>query len=214
MTALEKPQLPNISDTDITNAAGFILAGDVVGIPTETVYGVAADGTNEYAIERLYAVKRRQPTIPLQVLDNSVEAAMMNGHFHGYARTLAEEFWPGPLTIIVYRHEGCKVHVSASAHNDTIGIRVPQNQTLRRLVSAVGRPLVASSANRAGGTAPDNAQDVIAELGDELACVLDAGDCALGQASTVIDCTAATPKILREGSITREDIERVLAISL
>ena len=202
------------------DAAGVLLAGGLVAFPTETVYGVGADASNADAVARIYSVKGRPADHPL-----IVHVASMDGlgdwarDVPEYAISLARDFWPGPMTLVVRRSDLAGDFVTGG--QDTVGVRVPNHPValglLEAFVKAGGRGIAAPSANRFGNVSPTTAQAVAAELGDYLADadqILDGGPCDVGVESTIIDCTGDTPKILRPGAITVEMIEQSTGIKV
>ena len=202
------------------DAAGVLLAGGLVAFPTETVYGLGADASNELAVARIYSVKGRPADHPL-----IVHVASMDGlgdwarDVPAYAISLARDFWPGPMTLVVPRSELAGDFVTGG--QDTVGVRVPNHPValglLEAFVRAGGKGVAAPSANRFGNVSPTSAQAVAAELGDYLADgdqILDGGSCDVGVESTIIDCTGDTPKILRPGAITVEMIEQSTGLNV
>ena len=196
------------------DAASVLMAGGLVAFPTETVYGLGADASNEMAVARIYSVKGRPADHPL-----IVHVASMDGlgdwarDVPAYAISLARDFWPGPMTLVVPRSSLAKDFVTGG--QDTVGVRVPNHPValglLEAFVRAGGKGVAAPSANRFGNVSPTSAQAVATELGDYLADgdqILDGGACDVGVESTIIDCTGDTPKILRPGAITVEMIEQ------
>ncbi|MFF4646155.1 L-threonylcarbamoyladenylate synthase [Streptomyces sp. NPDC001389] len=198
---------------DIEKAADVLRAGGLVALPTETVYGLAANAEDPVAVSRIFQAKGRPPSHPLIVhiaaaehLDDWVEAVPPA------ARLLAEHFWPGPLTLVLRR--GPRVPLEATGGLETVAVRVPDHPVARELLRAFGGGVTAPSANRFGSVSPTTASDVRAELGDAVDCVLDGGPCEVGVESTIVDATADTPTILRPGGVTREDLEAVLGYPL
>ncbi|MFD7030252.1 L-threonylcarbamoyladenylate synthase [Streptomyces sp. NPDC059917] len=194
---------------DIEKAVAVLRAGGLVGLPTETVYGLGADAEAPAAIARTFQVKGRPPSHPLIIhiggaenLDDWVESVP------AAARTLAEHFWPGPLTLVLRR--GPRVPLEATGGLETVAIRVPDHPVALALLSAFGGGVTAPSANRFGAVSPTNADHVRAELGDGVDFVLDGGPCQVGVESTIVDVTGDRPAILRPGGVTREDLEAVL----
>ncbi len=196
------------------DAAGVLLAGGLVAFPTETVYGLGADACNAAAVARIYSVKGRPADHPLIVhvasMDGLVDWAR---DVPTYAISLARDFWPGPMTLVVRRSDLAGDFVTGG--QDTVGVRVPNHPVALGLIEAFvrigGKGVAAPSANRFGNVSPTTAQAVAAELGDYLADgdqILDGGACDVGVESTIIDCTWDTPKILRPGAITIEMIEQ------
>ena len=195
-------------------AAAHLLAGDLVAFPTETVYGLGADACNAAAVARIYSVKGRPADHPLIVHVPSMDAlGDWASDVPGYAITLARDFWPGPMTLIMKRSELASDFVTGG--QDTVGVRVPDHAVALGLLQAFaqigGRGVAAPSANRFGKVSPTTAQAVSDELIDYLSDsdqILDGGACDVGVESTIIDCTGDAPRILRPGAITQEMIAR------
>ena len=196
----------------IAAAAANLLVGNLVAFPTETVYGLGADACNADAVARIYSVKGRPADHPL-----IVHIASMDGlddwadDVPGYAISLARDFWPGPMTLVVKRSRLAGDFVTGG--QDTVGVRVPNHPValgvFEAFARAGGKGVAAPSANRFGNVSPTNAQAVSDELGEHLADgdqILDGGACDVGIESTIIDCTGDVPKILRPGAITAEMI--------
>jgi L-threonylcarbamoyladenylate synthase len=194
----------------MADAAANLLAGGLVAFPTETVYGLGADACNPEAVARIYSVKGRPADHPL-----IVHVASMDGlgdwadDVPGYAISLARDFWPGPMTLVVKRSVLAGDFVTGG--QDTVGVRVPDHLVALGLLEAFeragGKGVAAPSANRFGNVSPTTAQAVADELGDYLADgdqILDGGSCDVGVESTIIDCTGYMPKILRPGAITAQ----------
>jgi L-threonylcarbamoyladenylate synthase len=202
------------------DAAGVLLAGGLVAFPTETVYGLGADACNAAAVARIYSVKGRPADHPL-----IVHVASMDGlgqwarDVPEYAISLAREFWPGPMTLVVRRSDLAADFVTGG--QDTVGVRVPAHPValglLKAFVRAGGKGVAAPSANRFGNVSPTSAQAVVAELGHYLADgdqILDGGACDVGVESTIIDCTGDGPKILRPGAVTVQMIEECTGLKV
>jgi len=200
--------LPPDSD-GLAEAARRILAGEPVAVPTETVYGLAADATDPQAVERIYAAKGRPSFNPLIVHVDSLAAAERLALFPPAARALAEAFWPGPLTLVLPRRAGSGLAPAVSAGLATIGIRIPRHPVMLALLARVGRPLAAPSANASGGISPTTAGHVLASLGDRAPLVLDGGPTARGLESTIVAVDAQGPRLLRPGPIPWPEIEAV-----
>jgi L-threonylcarbamoyladenylate synthase len=195
--------------TGIAEAASIIRAGGLVGFPTETVYGLAADGLNANAVAKVYAVKERPLDSALILhLADARDAASYAYELPPGAVELMDAFWPGPLTLVVPK--ASHVPEITSGGRDNIGLRVPDHHVARDLVRAAGVAVVGPSANLSGRPSPMTAADVLDELGDRIDAVLDAGATSLGIESTVLDLTASPPTVLRLGSITPEALERCL----
>lgn len=192
----------------IQAAVDAIRLGDLVVFPTETVYGLACDALNEAAITRLIEAKGRKTGHPLPLQVAGVEGlSTVALDVPDAARRLAERFWPGPLTIIVPKNELVSDMVSGGL--GSVGVRVPDHPVALALLREVGTPIVATSANLTGHDPPTTAAAAVSELGASVAVVLDSGPCEIGTASTVVDTTVEPPRIVRLGSIGREDIARV-----
>lgn len=205
-----KPQ--EILDVDaslVDKALNLWHAGQLVAIPTETVYGLAADATNGEAVARIYAAKARPQFNPLIVHVADVATACHYGVWNASAAQLAETFWPGPLTMVLPRHPDSPISDLVSAGGDTVAIRMPAHPVALQLLRAFGRGIAAPSANRSGRISPTTAQHVRDELGDAVPLVIDGGPCKVGIESTVVDIGHA-PRILRPGSITQAQIEAAL----
>lgn len=194
----------------LEKAAAALRSGALVAFPTETVYGLGADATDETAVARIYEAKRRPSFNPLISHVGDVEAAFALGVFGAGARALAERYWPGPLTIVVERARDCPIAWLTSSGLDSIALRVPVHPLARDLLRRLGRPVAAPSANLSGRVSPTEAAHVAGELGDRVALILDAGPCSVGLESTVVDLSGAKPLLLRPGAITQEMLEEVL----
>ncbi len=204
--------LSNCSASAMADAAANLLAGGLVAFPTETVYGLGADACNADAVARVYSVKGRPEDHPLIVHVASIDGlGDWADDVPGYAISLARDFWPGPVTLVVKRSVLAEDFVTGG--QDTVGVRVPDHPValglLEAFASAGGKGVAAPSANRFGNVSPTTAQAVSEELGDYLATgdqILDGGPCEVGVESTIIDCTGDVPKILRPGAITAQMI--------
>ena len=197
----------------MSGAAANLLAGDLVAFPTETVYGLGADACNAAAVARIYSVKGRPADHPLIVHVASIDAlGDWASDVPEYAISLARDFWPGPMTLIMKRSGLAADFVTGG--QDTVGIRVPAHPVALGLLEAFarvgGKGVAAPSANRFGNVSPTTAQAVSDELSGYLSDsdqILDGGACDVGVESTIIDCTGDAPRILRPGAITEEMIE-------
>lgn len=195
----------------IVRAADALAAGELVGLPTETVYGLAADAGNDAAVCAIFAAKGRPADHPLIVhVQSSAQAGEFAAEVPAFARRLMDAFWPGPLTLILPRRPG--VAERAAGGHATVGLRCPAHPVAQLLLAACAgrgvRGLAAPSANRFGRISPTTAQHVAQEFGDAL-LVLDGGPCAVGIESSIVDCTRGAPVLLRPGQLGRSDIERV-----
>lgn len=194
----------------LEDAANLIKQGELVGIPTETVYGLAADATNARAVARIFEAKGRPRFNPLISHVSSLAAAQALGTFSPVAERLARAFWPGPLTLVVPRTAECPVCDLASAGLTTIALRVPSHPVAAALLVAAGVPLAAPSANRSGHVSATSAAHVAADLGGRLAMILDAGPARLGVESTVLAVRGDDVTLLRPGAIPTAAIEALL----
>jgi L-threonylcarbamoyladenylate synthase len=199
---------------DIPVAAQALRDGQLVAFPTETVYGLGADATNDTAVAKVYAAKGRPAFNPLITHVADAEAAFRLGEFNADARKLALAFWPGPLTLVVPRQPDCPVSLLASAGLPSIAIRVPSHPMALEFLRACGCPVVAPSANPSGKISPTTAEHVRKYLKDKVAAILDGGRCKVGVESTVVGFLDDGPKLLRHGGITRAEIEAVLGHGL
>lgn len=191
-------------------AAKILTGGGLVAFPTETVYGLGADATNDSAVARIFEAKGRPKFNPLIVHVPDAATAAKDTVFDDRARKLAEHFWPGPLTLVLPRAANCRISLLCSAGLDSLAVRAPGHQVAQELLKAVGRPLAAPSANASGQVSPTTAQHVTDSLGDKVDLILDGGPCLLGIESTVLDLTGKEPVLLRPGSVTRDDLEAVV----
>ena len=193
----------------IAEAAECLRNGALVAFPTETVYGLGADATNAAAIARLYEAKGRPAFNPLIAHVPDIAAAERVARFDATARRLAEAFWPGPLTLVLPKAPGCPVADLATAGLATVAVRMPAHRVARAILDALGRPVVAPSANRSGHVSPSMAAHVAADLAGRIDLILDGGPVTVGVESTIVGCFA-TPMLLRPGGIPREALEDLL----
>jgi len=203
-------RLAEASPEAIAKAAECLRAGGLVAMPTETVYGLAADATSDKAVAALYAAKERPAINPLiaHVLD--IEAAREQAVFSAEAETLAGAFWPGPLTLVLPVASSSRISLLARAGLDTVAVRSPSHEVARALIEAAGVPLAAPSANRSGRVSPTTAAHVVADLDGRVDWIIDGGPCRYGLESTIVACLSSRPQLLRPGAITREAIEAAL----
>lgn len=195
---------------EIARAVDILRRGDVVALPTETVYGLAGDGFNPRALARIFEVKQRPLFDPLilHLLSLADAERLVAASIPPQARQLAERFWPGPLTLVLPKR--AEVPDLATSGLPTVAVRVPAHPLSRALLQAFGGPLAAPSANRFGRISPTSAAAVRQELGDAVPLILDGGPCRVGLESTIVDCNGATPVMLRAGGIPVEEIEAVI----
>ena len=191
----------------VARAASLLRDGELVAFGTETVYGLGADATNDRAVAAIFAAKGRPHFNPLIAHYPDAAAAFADVVDHDAARTLAEVFWPGPLTLVLPRRAACRVALLAGAGLDTLAVRVPAHPTALALLAATSRPIAAPSANRSGQVSPTTAEHVLDGLAGRIAAVLDSGACAVGLESTVLDLTGSRPFLLRPGGLPVEAIE-------
>lgn len=188
----------------MARAGGLIGEGQPVAVPTETVYGLAADARNAAAVARIYAAKGRPDFNPLIVHVADLAAAERLGVFGEVERTLAACFWPGPLTLVLPRSADCPVASIATAGLDTIALRVPGHRAMQALLAESGAPLAAPSANASGGVSPTKAEHVLASLDGRIALVIDDGPTTAGVESTIARVRDGAVEILRPGPVTTE----------
>jgi L-threonylcarbamoyladenylate synthase len=198
----------------IAAAVTALREGELVAMPTETVYGLAADATSGTAVARIFAAKGRPRFNPLIVHLPSAKAAEATAKFTPLARRLAEAFWPGPLTLVLPKRSEAPVADLVTAGLDTIALRVPAHPIARELLTAFGKSLAAPSANLSGHVSPTIAAHVAADLGDKVAVILDAGPSSIGLESTIVGFGNEAPILLRRGGISREEIEAVIGTPL
>lgn len=185
----------------IAEAAQLILAGHPVAVPTETVYGLAADATNSEAVARIYEAKGRPSFNPLIVHVNDLRAAERIGEFNDLGRELANAHWPGPLTLVVPLRTDAKIASLVAAGLSTIALRVPAHPAMQALLHAVGRPLAAPSANASGSISPTRAEHVLRSLGGRIPLIIDAGKTERGLESTIVAITDGRTRLLRRGPL-------------
>lgn len=203
-----------MSAPDFTKAAETIVNGGLVAMPTETVYGLAADATNDRAVARIFEAKGRPQFNPLIIHVTGKDMAERYVEFPPLAEKLARAFWPGPLTLVLPRRGDCAVSHLVSAGLGTIAVRAPNHTSAQKLIEAVDRPLAAPSANRSGAISPTRAEHVQASLGDKVDLIIDGGPCLVGVESTIIKVDGDNAILLRPGGVAREDIERRLGLSV
>ena len=197
------------SSVDLQRAVEVLRQGGLIALPTETVYGLGADASNDLAVRRIFAVKGRPSTHPLIVHVGSVERARAWAVSLGpLGEALATACWPGPLTLIVKR--SARASDAVTGGQDTVGLRVPSHPLALELLRQFGGGVAAPSANRFGRVSPTTAAHVHSELGSEVDLILDGGPSSVGVESTIVDVTKDTPRLLRPGGVAREEIERVL----
>ena len=215
--ASNRPDWPVVrpyGDAAIADAAALIRAGQPVAVPTETVYGLAADATDSDAVARIYAAKGRPAFNPLIVHVADLAMAAMLGEFGDAERALASALWPGPLTLVVPRRADCAVASLATAGLDTIALRVPAHRAMQALIAASGLPLAAPSANASGSISPTRAAHVAASLAGRVALVIDDGPCVAGLESTIARVVDERVIVLRPGPVTMARLNAVSGLSV
>jgi L-threonylcarbamoyladenylate synthase len=210
------PLVTRVSRADaaaVGDAVHCLRAGGLVAFPTETVYGLGADATNAHAIARLYDAKGRPAFNPLISHVTGEAAAQKLAQFDNNAERLAKAFWPGPLTLVLPKADNCPVAELATAGLDSIAVRVPHHDVAQKILAALGRPIVAPSANRSGHVSPTTAGHVLADLRGRIELIVDGGATQVGVESTIVACLDE-PMLLRPGGLPREAIEQVLGREL
>jgi L-threonylcarbamoyladenylate synthase len=197
------------SEDAIERAARLLRGGELVAFPTETVYGLGGDASDETAVSRIFAAKGRPRFNPMIVHVLGLAEAEALAAFDERARVAAHRFWPGPLSLVLRRRAECGLSLLASAGLDTVALRAPAHPVAQALLRAAGRPIAAPSANRSGRVSPTTAAHVAAEFDDHVALILDAGPCLVGIESTVLDLTGPAPALLRAGGVTHEELREV-----
>jgi L-threonylcarbamoyladenylate synthase len=199
-----------VSATTISEAARILRDGGLVAFPTETVYGLGADATNDHAVARIFAVKSRPKINPLISHLATADEAFLLGKFSAAAKKLANNFWPGPLTIVIERSENCAISRLCSAGLESVALRVPNHPVALVLLKEAGKPIAAPSANRSGRISPTTAEHVRRSLGSTVDMIVDGGPCTVGLESTVVQFEGDAVRLLRPGGLPRQEIERVL----
>lgn len=194
----------------IAEAAALLRSGGLLGLPTETVYGLAANALDGVAVARIFEAKGRPQFNPLIVHVAKPEDAEAFAVFNPVAKDIVAAFWPGPLTIILPRKPDCPVSELCTAGLSTIALRCPAHPVARAVIEAAGVPVAAPSANASGTLSPTAPQHVAASLGDKVDMILAAGAAPVGLESTVLDLSGDVPVVLRPGAVTPDDLARVL----
>ena len=212
--AITKTQILPASDTQaLAHAVRLLRAGRVIAFPTDTVYGVGANGFDERAVEQLFDAKNRarDKALPL-LLAHTRELQRVAREIPPIAQLLAKNFWPGALTIVLFAKANVPRIVTAGG--ETVAVRVPNHPTARALIDAFGAPLAATSANISGAPDPQTAQQVFAQLNGRIPLILDHGATRGNMPSTVIDVTVEPPRVVRVGAMRVEELERVLGMKI
>ena len=199
------------TDESLAHCAQHLAAGRLAILPTDTVYGIVADASNEVAVRALYSAKGKGSEAPLQLLFGpSLQRLSEYATLGGEAERLVTTLGPGGWTIIVPATPGWSSEALAGGR--TVGFRIPDSLVVHRVVELLGGPLAASSANRHGGPSPATCADAVAQVGESCACAIDGGETLAGLDSTVVDCAGPEIRILREGAIDRRTIARILGL--
>ncbi|MCA1909290.1 MAG: threonylcarbamoyl-AMP synthase [Magnetospirillum sp.] len=198
------------TDHAIALAGDMLRHGQLVAFPTETVYGLGADATDDRAVAAIYAAKGRPSFNPLIVHVADLDDCAALVRLDDRARQVMTRFWPGPLTLVLPRADNSPVSLLASAGLDTLAIRMPDHPVARAVIRAAGRPVAAPSANRSGAVSPTLAEHVAESLGDRVGLIVDGGPCRVGVESTVLDLSTPRPTLLRPGGVTAEQLEQAL----
>ena len=202
-------QTLHLTHHDIQKAAAILRAGGLVAIPTETVYGLGADGLNPAAVENIFRAKGRPQDNPLILhVPDDTWLVRYCQDIPETAYVLTKRFWPGPLTLILPRKPAVPDVVTAGL--DTVGMRCPDHPLTRAIIAAAGVPVAAPSANTSGKPSPTTAAHVLDDMGGKIDAVVDGGPCAVGVESTIVDLTCTPPRLLRPGGVTLEQLREVL----
>lgn len=198
------------SQENIEIAISHLKMGNLIGLPTETVYGLAGDARNAQTVAKIFALKGRPNFNPLISHVCDIEMAKKYGEFSDTAKLLAEHFWPGAFTIVVPRLAGSEICDLTCAGLETIALRCPKHAVAQKIIKGFGAPIAAPSANISGQVSPTSAQHVKSEFGDNLPIIIDGGECQIGLESTVVAVFENEVTLLRYGAITIEEIENVI----
>ena len=196
--------------TNYTAAIELLSAGELIGLPTETVYGLAADATNADAVAKIFALKNRPQFNPLIAHVSSMDMALAQAEFSGKALQLADAFWPGPFTMVLPKSASNTICDLARAGLETQALRFPAHSVAQEVFAAFGKPIAAPSANISGHVSPTSAQHVRDEFGENLSLVLDGGSARIGLESTVVAVLNDEVTLLRPGSISKDNVEAVV----
>ena len=202
--------LKNVKDYEkLKEPAEIIKQGGIVVFPTETVYGIGTNGLDEKAIDKLYKIKQRPYSKPISLLVSNMKMIEeVATEITDIEYKLMEAFFPGPLTIILKKKK--TIPNVLTADTDTVGIRMPEEDIAQKLIEYAGTPIGAPSANITGKKSGTNIQSIMRDFGDKVDCYIDGGECKIGIGSTIVKVIDGVPNILREGSITKEKIYKVL----
>ena len=210
--ALSEQAIFKAGPATTARAVALLRAGQPIGLPTETVYGLAADACDDRAVARIFEMKGRPTFNPLIIHVADMAQAEALVEMPPLARRVAARFWPGPLTFVLPRRKDCPISLLASAGLDTLAVRMPAHEVARDILRAFGGPLAAPSANRSGHVSPTLARHVAEEL--PVALVVDGGACTVGVESTIVGFDGDRPVLLRPGGVAAEDIEAIAGVTL
>ena len=210
---MQATRLMRLDGGAVSKAAALILAGRPVAVPTETVYGLAADATNEGAVAAIYEAKGRPAFNPLIVHVRDLAQAELYAEFDEPARLLARAFWPGPLTLVLPLRADAGLAPQVTAGLPTVALRAPAHPAMQALLAACGRPLAAPSANRSGSISPTNPMHVLGSLGGRIPLILDGGATPLGLESTIVRVDESGVALLRPGPLDFEDVRAVAGLA-
>ncbi len=196
-------------DRALNESAQLLQAGEVVGIPTETVYGLAANAFDELAVKKIFEAKGRPSDNPLIVHISKLEdLAPLVKEIPEKVKIMAEKFWPAPLTMIMKKSD--KISNAVSGNLDTVAVRMPKSEYARAIIDACGLPLAAPSANLSGSPSPTNAKYVFDDMNERIPLIIDGGSCEIGVESTVISFAEEPPRLLRPGGVTLEEMTELI----
>lgn len=196
-----------VSEITLQKACDLLVSGKAIAIPTETVYGLAADATNDHTIAQIFAIKERPLFSPLIIQVSTLEEAQKWVEFPSHAIKVAERFWPGPLTLVLPKKPGSRLSDLVSAGLNTLGMRITANPFTLHLLQRIQRPLAVTSANHFANFSPTCAEDVLVSLKGKIPLIVDGGHCSVGIESTILDLSETQPRLLRSGSITVKELE-------
>ena len=197
----------NTKDTQLKKAAKLVKKGGLIIYPTDTVYGLGCDPYNLQAVKKVFEVKGRKNK-PLPVLISSMKKALDLAYFTSEALKIVKKYWPGPLTIVLKRRENAPGFLGGDP--SLIGLRIPKHPVALKLIRLCGGSLIGTSANLTGKKPPTTVDEAIKQIGDKIDLIIDGGETVIGLGSTVLDLSTETPKILRKGPITKEEISSLL----
>ena len=203
---------PGFITSDVHDASRILNDGGIIGMPTETVYGLAARADKEESVGRIFDIKGRPRNHPLIAHLSAVADPLQWGFFNDHAHALAAAFWPGPITLLVPKTD--RVGAWVTGGRNTVGLRVPSLPITQLLLNEVDEAVVAPSANRFGKVSPTTASHVAHDLGSDVDCILDGGQCSIGVESTIVECVNNLVSVLRPGAVTAEQISRVTGLRL